>query len=69
MRWLLLCAFLAACATDTSTCPQVIEYSKEDQLKAADEIGRMATDGGYPTILRFLGDYKAERAQLRACFN
>ena len=68
--FVLLLAFgLQACSADTSTCPRVVEYSPELQQKAGAELQKMADDGSYPTILTFLGDYKAERAQLRACFN
>ncbi len=69
MRWLLLCLLLSACATDTSTCPPVVSYSRDDLLKAAGEMGDMDASGRYPMILRMMGDYGAERAQLRACFN
>ena len=51
-----------------SDCPQVVEYTQDEKNAAATEIERAVTDG-YVMLPRMMGDYKAERAQLRACFN
>jgi len=60
---------LIGCATDTSTCPSPVEYTREELGAFALEAEDMAKHGMYPVTQRLLGDYKAERAQIRACFN
>ena len=65
----MLSLLLTACETVISDCPLPVAYTQEDKQKAADELIAMDKSGEYPTIIRFMGDYKAERAQLRACFN
>lgn len=59
---------LWGCATDTSTCPRVVEYTPEQQQQAGAELQKMV-DEGYQIVPQMMGDYKAERGQLRACFN
>ena len=59
---------LTACAEVISSCPPVVEYTQDEKNMAATEIERAVTDG-YVMLPRMMGDYKAERGQLRACFN
>ena len=64
----ILSLWLTACETVISSCPPVVEYTQEEKNAAANEIERAVTEG-YIMLPRMMGDYKAERAQLRACFN
>ena len=71
MRTLLALTLLAmstsSCATANSepVCPQIIEYSKAEQTRAADELLALPPDG----IVRakFMPDYGRMRAEVRAC--
>jgi hypothetical protein len=61
---------LTACATGVSeprvvtVCPPVVEYSREFQGRAAEEI-RLLPDGS--AIAEMLSDYAVMRDQARAC--
>lgn len=61
---------LTACATATSeprmatVCPPVVEYSREFQARAADELN-LLPDGS--AIAEMLSDYSVMRDQARAC--
>ena len=63
-------SLLAACATATSelrvatVCPPVVEYSREFQARAADELD-LLPDGS--AIAEMLSDYSVMRDQARAC--
>ncbi len=63
-------SLLSGCATVGSeagwlaTCPPVVEYSREVQAGAADEI-EVLTDGS--AIAEMLSDYAVMRQQARAC--
>ena len=63
-------SLLSGCATDGSengrlaTCPPVVEYSREFQARAADELGPLP-DGS--AIAQMLSDYAMMREQARAC--
>jgi hypothetical protein len=60
--------WLTGCATDDSDtrapCPPVVEYTAEDQTRAADEVEALPEG---PVIVRMLGDYAVLRDQARAC--
>jgi hypothetical protein len=47
-----------------AVCPPVVEYSKDFQLRAADEVAALP-DGS--AIVEMLEDYAVMRAQARAC--
>ena len=61
---------LTACATGVSepriatVCPPVVEYSREFQARAAEELG-MLPEGR--AIAEMLTDYSVMRDQARAC--
>lgn len=61
---------LTGCATGISeprtvtVCPPVVEYSREFQTRAAEELG-MLPDGS--AIVEMLTDYSVIRDQARAC--
>ncbi len=61
---------LTGCATDGSeprivtVCPPVVEYSREFQTRAAEELG-MLPDGS--AIAEMLSDYAVTREQARTC--
>lgn len=48
-------------------CPEPVEYTKEEQKVAADELRALKAEGRAPTIQRFMVDYGEERRRLRAC--
>ncbi len=61
---------LTACATGVSepgvatVCPPVVEYSREFQARAADELGVLPEGSA---IAEMLADYSVMRDQARAC--
>lgn len=61
---------LTACATATSEprtatlCPPVVEYSREFQARAADELDLLPEGSA---IAEMLADYSVMRYQARAC--
>ena len=61
---------LTACATGVSeprvvtVCPPVVEYTREFQARAAEELG-MLPDGS--VVAEMLADYSVMRDQSRAC--
>ncbi|CUH17467.1 hypothetical protein JSE7799_00392 [Jannaschia seosinensis] len=63
-------SLLSGCATDGSesgrlaACPPVVEYGREFQARAAEELG-MLPQGS--SIAEMLSDYAVVRDQLRAC--
>ena len=63
-------SLLTACATGVSepriatVCPPVVEYTRELQARAADELG-VLPDGS--AIAEMLADYSVMRDQARAC--
>jgi hypothetical protein len=63
---------LSGCATGGSepriatVCPPVIEYSREFQARAAEEL-RLLPDGS--VIAEMLSDYAVIREQAQACFD
>ena len=60
--------WLSACATAGSEtrapCPPVVEYTAEDQARAADEVEALPEGA---VIVRMLSDYAVLREQARAC--
>jgi len=61
--------FLIACAggsfdTPPGSCPPVVEYSRTEQARVADELA--ALPGG-TLIAEWLADYAVLRDQVRAC--
>ena len=60
--------WLSACATGGSDtrvpCPPVVEYTAEDQARAADEVEALSEGA---VIVRMLSDYAVMRDQARAC--
>lgn len=59
-------AFLTACARENSSpvCPTLPEYTAQLQQQAAAELGAMPESAA---LVRFMGDYAAMRAEVRAC--
>ena len=61
---------LSACATGGSepriatVCPPVVEYSREFQARAAEELGMLPSRSA---IAEMLADYSVMRDQARAC--
>lgn len=70
MRTLLALVLLtmstAACGTATSSaCPREVEYSAEQQRRAADELSTLPRDGMVRGVM--MPDYGRLRDQARAC--
>lgn len=63
-------SLLSGCVTGISepriatVCPPVVEYSREFQARAAEELG-LLPEGS--VIAKMLGDYAVMRDQVRAC--
>ena len=60
----------AACGTGPSkvaraVCPQIIEYSPDEQARAAEELKRLPMSG--VVRAKFMPDYGRMRAEVRAC--
>jgi hypothetical protein len=61
---------LTGCATDgsepcvTTVCPPIVEYSREFQARAADELDLLPEGSA---IAQMLADYSVMRDQARAC--
>ena len=58
------CATAGFEANGVAACPPVVEYSREFQARAAEELA-MLPDGS--AIVEMMGDYAAMREQARAC--
>ena len=62
--------FLTACATGSSdlrwavVCPSVVEYSREEQRRVADEVEGLPEGSA---IVEWLADYAVLRAQVHEC--
>lgn len=59
-------SLLTSCSQVISSCPQLVEYSKEDRTALQVELASVRPDG---QIVRFLSDYTGLRDQVRACQN
>lgn len=58
---------LSGCETassDSSACPTVVEYTREEQARAADELEALPVDS---VLEGMLADYGVLRDQVRAC--
>lgn len=64
MRWLPLVLLLGACTATVSSCPPVVPYSKEFQMRAQ---AQLATIDPASPVAQMIVDYGQERAALRAC--
>jgi hypothetical protein len=62
--WLTGCATAGFEANGLAACPPVVEYSRELQARAADELG-VLPEGS--VIGKMLGDYAIMRDQARMC--
>jgi hypothetical protein len=64
--------FLTGCATGSSewrgtgVCASVVEYSREEQRRVAEEVEALPEDS---VIVGWLADYAVLRAQTRDCIN
>jgi hypothetical protein len=58
------CLLSACTATPTPVCPAIVEYSKDEQMRAAKDLDLLPDAS---PVHRFMGDYKQLRAKLRAC--
>lgn len=62
--------FLNGCATGSSdwratgVCPPVVEYSRDEQRRMAEEVEALPEDS---VIVGWLADYALLRGQVRAC--
>lgn len=67
MRTIFLCAlFVTGCTAPPpiTACPPVVEYSREQQARAADELEALPSDAA---LREMMADYKRTRDQLRVC--
>lgn len=62
MLWLSGCAMGGSDAR--APCPPVVDYTAEDQARAAEEVETLPEGA---VIVRMLGDYAVLRDQARAC--
>ena len=62
--WLTGCATVGFEPVGASVCPPVVEYSREVQSRAAEEL-ELLPDGS--TVVEMMGDYAVMREQSRAC--
>ena len=62
--WLTGCATAGFDANGVAACPPVVEYSREFQARAAEELGRLAEGSA---IEEMLSDYAVMREQARVC--
>ena len=65
---LIVTLWLTGCATGgfdgQGTCPPVVEYTADDQARAADEVETLPEGA---VVVRMLSDYTVLRDQARAC--
>lgn len=62
--WLTGCATVGSETGGGAVCPPVVEYSREFQARAAEELG-LLPDGS--AIVEMMGDYAVLREQARGC--
>ncbi|MCA0871391.1 hypothetical protein LCL97_11185 [Seohaeicola saemankumensis] len=62
--WLTGCGTAGFEAGGVAACPPVVEYSREFQARAAEELSRLP-DGS--AIVEMMGDYAVIRDQARGC--
>jgi len=63
-NWLTGCAAVSFETGGVGACPPVVEYSKELQAQAAEELG-LLPDGS--AVVGMIADYTVMREQARAC--
>ena len=64
MSWLTGCATASFDRDGLAACPPVVEYSKELQARAAEELA-MLPDGS--VVVEMMSDYAVMREQARVC--
>ena len=64
MSWLSGCATVGFEAGGVPACPPVVEYGREHQVQAAEELATLP-DGS--AVEKMMGDYAVMREQARAC--
>ncbi|KAA8607540.1 hypothetical protein AL036_10185 [Salipiger aestuarii] len=64
--WLTGCATAGFEAVGVAECPPVVEYSREFQARAAEEMA-MLPDGS--AVVEMMADYAAMRDQARVCIS
>jgi uncharacterized protein YceK len=62
--WLSGCATVSSDGSRLGACPPVVEYSREFQARAAEELDRLPEGS---MIEEMLGDYAVMREQARVC--
>ena len=62
--WLTGCATAGFEAGDVAACPPVVEYSREFQARAAEELAMLPDESA---IVQMMGDYAVIRDQAHAC--
>ena len=62
--WLTGCATAGFEADGLAACPPVVEYSREFQARAAEELA-LLPDGS--ALVEMMGDYAVMREQVRVC--
>lgn len=62
--WLTGCATAGFEANGLAACPPVVEYSRAEQKRAADEIAPLPRNA---VIVGWLADYSVMREQARGC--
>ncbi|MDG1130749.1 MAG: hypothetical protein P8N68_16770 [Paracoccaceae bacterium] len=62
--WLTGCATAGFEANGLAACPPVVEYSREFQARAADELGRLPDRSA---VVEMMADYAVFREQVRSC--
>ena len=64
--WLTGCATVGFEQRGAATCPPVVEYSREVQARAAEELA-LLPEGS--VVVEMMGDYAVLREQVRACWS
>ena len=64
MSWLTGCATAGFEQGGTAACPPVVEYSREVQARAAEELAALPNGSA---VVEMLGDYTVLREQVRSC--
>lgn len=62
--WLTGCATAGFEATGSAACPPVVEYSRELQARAAEELAMLPDRS---VVVEMMGDYAVMRDQVRTC--
>ena len=62
--WLTGCATAGFEANGLAACPRVVEYSREFQAQAAEELAMLPDESA---IVQMMGDYAVIRDQAHAC--